>query len=246
MNKQNKLITDKIKKSFRTEVLLEKRLVVESVKPKFLGIVDKDLETSLGEYGFAAFDAGSDYMFIYGIKGDGSSGYTAFDVSYIQKNIKLEDEFDWVDWDEINEFTGEDVKTEDIPVAIFDMYNYYGYNEIFGESYGNSWELDYILEKYGQEDEYISWTKDYINELLDLIGQDDIIYKTSTSGKSVGDFGVVNFGISKESSSILYLTFIDSKSQVSNIVRNLDRELGNPYEFKLDSKLPYTIIVKIM
>jgi hypothetical protein len=103
--------------------------------------VDADIETSLKEYGFAWIEAEKEYLFYYGIKTEDIGfeiEFTRFDFCSIEKDIDLKKEHDWVEWKRICEYTGlseEEFFEKPLPLALHDLYQYYGSENIFGESY---------------------------------------------------------------------------------------------------------------
>lgn len=121
--------------------------------------VDADIETSLIEYGFAykpveeevffaneqgeRFDV--DYEFIYGIGYGEDGNYNKFDKAHMttKEFVELIEE-DWFDLNDVLEFTG--MKKNDFinlfPLSVYDCISYYGYQSIFGDSYGG-FELEF-------------------------------------------------------------------------------------------------------
>jgi hypothetical protein len=108
--------------------------------------VDADIETSLKEYGFAWIETEKEYLFYYGIKMeevDGEIDFTRFDFCSIEKDIDLKKEYNWVEWESIFEYTGLSGKEffeQSLPFALYDLKNYWGYENVFGES---DFELTY-------------------------------------------------------------------------------------------------------
>lgn len=105
--------------------------------------MDVDIEISLKEYGFAWIETETDILFYYGIKMD-EEEYIKFDFCSVNKDIDIKEEFDWIDWKDIYSFIGateEEFKNSNLSQQYYDLFQYYGYEEIFGSSY---WEgLDY-------------------------------------------------------------------------------------------------------
>jgi hypothetical protein len=105
--------------------------------------VDADIETSLKEYGFAWIETEKDFLVYYGIETeevDGEIDFTRFDFCSIEKDIDLKKEHDWVEWERIFENSGLSEKEffeQPLPLALYDLKNYWGYEEIFGSRY---WE----------------------------------------------------------------------------------------------------------
>lgn len=92
---------------------------------------DVDIETSLKEYGRAWIESDSDILFYIGVRGDGYE-YTAFDFTMIGKDTDVFEEFDWVDFDEVSDYTGYDLKDKPLVQQVEDLLDYYGAEEIFG------------------------------------------------------------------------------------------------------------------
>ena len=103
---------------------------------------DASLETSLFEYGLiwvkGAEGHEKDYHFIYGV-GVGSDGeYNSFDCSDVPIDCNPTEEWDWVKWDKVADMCGVTVKdflAMPLPMIVYDLVSYYGYENIFGSSY---------------------------------------------------------------------------------------------------------------
>jgi len=86
------------------------------------------------------------------------------------------------------------------------------------------------------------WSKAFIMEFLDLIGQDDQKFKSDTEGISKGDYGLIKF-ITDYTQTSLFLTFQD-ETLADTAFNALSQELTNPYEFgRNKTYIPQTIIV---
>lgn len=117
----------------------------ELKKRGFKGI-DESLEISLFEQGLAWTTEinESEYLFYYGVKID-DAGYCAFDWGRFPTNVNAEEEFGWADFDKMAEFEGttkEKFLKLDLPHIISTMLSYYGYENVFGSCYWNSFEIE--------------------------------------------------------------------------------------------------------
>jgi len=124
--------------------------------------VDVDIDISIFEYGiawkeipFETFIYGDKlkkkYEFIYGTE-YGESRYVRFDRITMDEFEFLDLIYDsWIEVKNVLGFTGLTEKefVDSFPHAIHDLYNYYGYIEIFGESYGG-FKIDGL--ETGEED----------------------------------------------------------------------------------------------
>ena len=105
---------------------------------------DTCIEISLKEYGFAWIEGEEDILFYYGIKFD-DHRYNRFNFCSFDKNTDIKKEFDWVEWDDINDYTDMDIMDLSFPNQIFDLYMYYGYQNVFGESYASGLKYSDII-----------------------------------------------------------------------------------------------------
>ena len=107
---------------------------------------DANIETSLFEYGLIWIKGTEghekDYHFIYGVgmHEDKYNGieYNTFDWADIPIDTDPEKEWDFVDWQAVCSFVGMDKKTflsQPIPLIVYDLVSYYGYENILGSSY---------------------------------------------------------------------------------------------------------------
>ena len=138
--------------------------IAELEKEGYTGI-DASLDISLFEYGLAWKEEGDFIKFIYGVvPGDGV--YEEFGTSSFSKNTDPQSEFDWVDWDDVFSFTGDNKDTffnESLSYIVFALYNYYGHENVFGSSYNNVFKL--TASKKVKAGEY---SKEKEKELRDL------------------------------------------------------------------------------
>jgi len=99
---------------------------------------DVDIETSLKEYGLAWIETDTEFLFYYGIGySDDEQEYNKFDFCSFEKNLDIKDEFNWVEWEGIKDYTGMDIMDCSFPQQISDLLSYYGYENVFGSCY---WE----------------------------------------------------------------------------------------------------------
>jgi hypothetical protein len=106
---------------------------------------DTCMETSVFEYGLAWIlsDCKTEYKFYYGItKSDDNDCnellYNTFDFSFIQADIDVYKEFDWIDFNDIYAFTGQNKEIFDslqLPLKIYDIVSFHGPENVFGTSY---------------------------------------------------------------------------------------------------------------
>ncbi len=99
--------------------------------------VDACIETSLFEYGIAWIESDKDILFYYGIDMN-ETEYNLFDFCAIDKDIDVLKEYDWVEFEDIYDFTGmneEQWLEMPLTMQIRDLLSYYGYENIFGSSY---------------------------------------------------------------------------------------------------------------
>lgn len=109
------------------------------IKEGFKGI-DVSLDISLFDYGFAwKENENGDYVFYYGVRYDiDNYVYDKFDYAFLSINTNPKSQWDWVEWHNLYNFVGETEEQffdRELPFIVFDLVNYYGYEEIFGSSY---------------------------------------------------------------------------------------------------------------
>ena len=99
--------------------------------------VDCNIEISLKEYGFAWIEQEKEYIFYYGISHNGEE-FDFFDYGSIPVDLDILKEYDWIDLESVLNTVGsskEDWLAMCLPNQIFDLVNYYGFENIFGTSY---------------------------------------------------------------------------------------------------------------
>ena len=102
---------------------------------------DSSIEISLKEYGFAWIERENEFRFYYGIQTNANGEHISFDWGYFKKDLDLWEECNWINEKSKESFldtTGMTQKEFDamsLPNKIFDLVNYYGYENIFGVSY---------------------------------------------------------------------------------------------------------------
>ena len=98
---------------------------------------DADIETSLKEYGIAwrENDQDGDTKFYYGVDCNDIE-YTHFSWGWINPDVNLEKEFDWVEWEKVEIFMGCNVKENSLTDNIQVLLQYYGHESVFGGCYG--------------------------------------------------------------------------------------------------------------
>lgn len=106
----------------------------------FVG-TDANLVTSLFEYGMAWRECETYYRFFYAIAWDNSGNATWFDWCDIGKFITPSEEWDWVDWKEVQLTTGLDLSTDTLPIIVHSLVSYYGFENVFGTSYYGGFEI---------------------------------------------------------------------------------------------------------
>ena len=105
---------------------------------------DADLATSLFEYGMVWIESCNQIEFIYGI-GFNDEGYNKFDRITFNTDLDVRKEFDWVDFEEVESFTGltsDQFDALPLPQKIYDLVSYYGFENIFGSSYWEGFQIE--------------------------------------------------------------------------------------------------------
>jgi len=115
-------------------------------KLEHLGYIgtDADLATSLFEYGMAWKEENNQIEFIYGIGVNGTE-YNKFDRCTFDTDLNVRKEFDWADFNEVENFTGTTSTEFDalpLPQKIYDLVSYYGFENIFGSSYWEGFQIE--------------------------------------------------------------------------------------------------------
>ena len=104
---------------------------------------DACLATSLFEYGLAWKEEENQIEFIYGI-GMEDCDHNRFDRCSFDLDLDVRKEFDWADFDEVESFIGSTSQEFDrlpLPQKIYDLVSYYGFENIFGSSYWEGFEI---------------------------------------------------------------------------------------------------------
>jgi len=104
--------------------------------------IDASIEISLKEYGLAWIETDDEFLFYYGIQhgrlDDGMEGFIKFDFCSFSKNLDFKKEFDWVNWDDLGSYIGGmNFDNMEFTQKISDLFSFYGYQNIFGDTY---WE----------------------------------------------------------------------------------------------------------
>tara|TARA_B100001093_G_scaffold57646_1_gene48735 strand:+ start:267 stop:650 length:384 start_codon:yes stop_codon:yes gene_type:complete len=103
---------------------------------------DVCLAISLFEFGLA-WKEGDKIEFIYGI-GTDACNYNRFDRCTFDLDLDIRKEFDWADFDEVESFIGSTSQEFDalpLPQKIYDLVSYYGFENVFGSSYWEGFEI---------------------------------------------------------------------------------------------------------
>ena len=106
--------------------------------------IDACLATSLFEYGMAWKEENNQIEFIYGISVNDTE-YNKFDRCTFDTDLNVRKEFDWADFNEVESFTGTTSTEFDalpLPQKIYDLVNYYGFENIFGSTYWEGFEIE--------------------------------------------------------------------------------------------------------
>lgn len=104
---------------------------------------DASLDVSLFDYGLAYKVTNDEILFIYGIQ-YGYNEYIRFDSCTIKTDINIQEEYDWADLPAVHSTMGySDIDWNALPLQqkITDLLNYYGYENIFGSSYWEGFEI---------------------------------------------------------------------------------------------------------
>ena len=116
---------------------------------------DADIETALKEYGLAWIEGEQETLFYYGIglttnTDSGGPEYDSFDFATMENDTDIRSEYDFADFDSIADFCGMSLSAwfaMPLPQQISDMLSYYGYENIFGSSYGDGLSYDGIVKE---------------------------------------------------------------------------------------------------
>lgn len=106
------------------------------------GFIGQDigLDISLFEYGLAWKENDKEIEFIYAI----GHNITRFDRVSIDKSIDVRKEYDWAEFNEVENFVGAtsaDWDKLELPQKIADLLSYYGFENVFGSSYWEGFEI---------------------------------------------------------------------------------------------------------
>jgi len=115
-------------------------------KLEHLGYIgtDADLATSLFEYGMAWKEDDKQIEFIYGT-GLKEEDYNRFDRCSFALDLDVYKEFDWACFEEVHLCMGsikEDWDALPLPQKIYDLVSYYGFENIFGSSYWEGFQIE--------------------------------------------------------------------------------------------------------
>lgn len=104
---------------------------------------DACLAISLFEYGLAWKEDEKQIQFIYGMALNDTE-YNRFDRCSFDLDLDVRKEFDWADFNEVESFlgsTGEEFDALPLPQKIYDLVSYYGFENVFGSSYWEGFEI---------------------------------------------------------------------------------------------------------
>lgn len=113
--------------------------------------IDACLTTSLFEYGMAWKEDDKQIEFIYGIGIGEEAGlstfgaYNRFDRCSFALDLDVYEEFDWACFEEVHLCMGsikEDWDALPLPQKIYDLVSYYGFENIFGSSYWEGFQIE--------------------------------------------------------------------------------------------------------
>jgi hypothetical protein len=108
---------------------------------------DACLAISLFEYGLAWKEDEKQIEFIYGITAHDRNSepcFNRFDRCSFDLDLDVRKEFDWADFEEVESFIGSTSQEFDrlpLPQKISDLVSYYGFENIFGSSYWEGFEI---------------------------------------------------------------------------------------------------------
>lgn len=110
--------------------------------------IDASIDISLQEYGFAWIKGEAETLFYYGIEGN-EEDYTRFDFCTFPNDMRPREEFDFVAWGEVAETCGlsnKEFMSQPLPLLLFDLVHYYGYENVFGSSYYEGLTYEEIIK----------------------------------------------------------------------------------------------------
>ena len=114
---------------------------------------DVSIEISLKEYGIAWVVIEEETMFYYGIKHAGEN-FIRFDHCWFDNNMDIMAEYDWINLQRMIDANGISVSDwESFPLEqkIHCMLNYYGYENVFGPSYGEGLTYEEVIKEGEKE-----------------------------------------------------------------------------------------------
>jgi hypothetical protein len=123
-----------------------------------------------------SYSPGEDTLFIYKIAGD-KAGEKRFDRQAMDSTEDLTKTFSWIDdgkWADFAQSYGMTVvewRAQDFPQKIFDLYHYFGREEIFGSSYWEGFAIRDPDHDYGGEPAPGESVDDYSSRLLGSEGE---------------------------------------------------------------------------
>jgi hypothetical protein len=106
--------------------------------------IDACIATSLFEYGMAWKEDDKQIEFIYGT-GLKEEDYNRFDRCSFALDLDVYEEFDWACFEEVHLCIGsikEDWDALPLPQKIYDLVSYYGFENIFGSTYWEGFEIE--------------------------------------------------------------------------------------------------------
>lgn len=104
---------------------------------------DASLDVSLFDYGLAYKVTNDEILFIYGTQ-YGYNEYIRFDRCTIKTDIDIQEEYDWADLPAVHStmgYSNKDWNALPLEQQMTDLLNYYGYENIFGSSYWEGFEI---------------------------------------------------------------------------------------------------------
>lgn len=105
---------------------------------------DVSLDISLFEYGLIWKQEETEFKFIYGVRVNDQGEYDGFDWGTIAVDADLYTEFDWANFTAVLECLGlSESEWDDLPLParVYGLLAYYGYQNIFGDSYTQPIEI---------------------------------------------------------------------------------------------------------
>jgi hypothetical protein len=124
---------------------VEKINTIEKLEALGAEGTDASLDISLGEYSLAWIKGEDETIFIYSI------GNKRFDRTSFDNDLDVYREFNWVNWDALFSFVGVEKESFDkysLSQKIIDLLSYYGYENIFGSSYWEGFEIEGVEFDY--------------------------------------------------------------------------------------------------